>query len=60
MGIEHRFLRHILDEMKDSPGPLSGRIVPTSRNVPVRNIYRDNGFVEADPGFWRLATAEAS
>ena len=60
MGIEHRFLRHILDEMKDSAGSLSGRIVPTSRNVPVRNIYRDNGFVEADPGFWRLAMAEAS
>jgi FkbH-like protein len=60
MGIEHRFLRHILDAMKDSPVPLSARIIPTSRNIPARNIYRDNGFVEAEPGLWRLALAKAS
>jgi FkbH-like protein len=60
MGVEHRFLRHILDEMRDCPGSLSGRIIPTSRNIPVRNIYRDNGFSEAEPGFWRFAMAEAS
>src|SRR5579871_1354781 len=44
MGVEHRFLRHILDEM--NPQGLWGRIVPTSRNAPARNIYRDNGFTE--------------
>src|SRR5579863_2652425 len=60
VGIEHRFLRHILDAMKDSAAPLSARIIPTSRNIPARNIYRDNGFVEAEPGLWRLAMAEAS
>ncbi|MGA7481539.1 MAG: HAD-IIIC family phosphatase [Bradyrhizobium sp.] len=56
MGVEHRFLRHILDEMKEGSGPLSARIIPTSRNIPARNIYRDNGFTEGEPGLWLTAT----
>ena len=52
MGIEHRFLRHILDEMQGSS--LSARIVSTPRNMPARNIYRDNGFAEIEPGLWRF------
>jgi hypothetical protein len=41
------------------------RIVATSRNIPVRNIYRDNGFVLDDDGVWRWnvpvgASAEAA
>jgi FkbH-like protein len=59
MGIEHRFLRHVLDEMKDAPRPLGGRIIPTSRNTAVRNVYRDNGFTEAEPGFWLFAKPAA-
>jgi FkbH-like protein len=59
MGIEHRFLRHVLDEMKDAPRPLYGRIIPTSRNIAVRNVYRDNGFTEAEPGLWLFAKAAA-
>jgi FkbH-like protein len=56
MGVEHRFLRHILDEMKEGSGTLSARIIPTSRNIPARNIYRDNGFTEGEPGLWLTAT----
>ncbi|HSZ98566.1 MAG TPA: HAD-IIIC family phosphatase [Bradyrhizobium sp.] len=54
MGIEHRFLRHILDEMAGGVRFLSARIIPTPRNIPVRNIYRDNGFVEVESGLWRF------
>jgi FkbH-like protein len=54
IGIEHRFLRHILDEVRDGPQSLSARIIPTPRNIPVRNIYRDNGFVEIESGLWRF------
>ena len=50
MGVEHRFVQHVLAAL---PGPVTGRIVETPRNVPVRNIYRDNGFVEVEPGVWR-------
>jgi FkbH-like protein len=59
MGVEHRFLRHIVDEMKDGSESLCGRIIPTSRNIPARNIYRDNGFTEAEPGLWLIAMARA-
>ena len=60
MGVEHRFLSRILDEMKESSMPLSGRIIPTSRNIPARNIYGDNGFTEAEPGLWRFAKPPAN
>jgi FkbH-like protein len=59
MGVEHRFLRHIQDDMKAGSVPLSGRIIPTSRNVPARNIYRDTGFTETEPGLWRMTTVQA-
>jgi FkbH-like protein len=54
MGVEHRFLRHILDEMQGSSRLLSARIIATPRNIPARNIYRDNGFTEVEPGLWRF------
>jgi hypothetical protein len=33
---------------------LTGRIIETPRNIPVRNIYRDHGFAEVEPGLWQL------
>ena len=52
---KHRFLRHILS---DRPGlPLHGRIIPTPRNIPARNIYRDHGFAESKSGVWHWTPA---
>jgi FkbH-like protein len=53
MGVEQKFMRHILDTLKNSASLLTARIVPTQRNIPVRNIYRDNGFTESEPGVWQ-------
>ncbi len=50
MGIEHRFLRHIMDEVQET---LTARMIETPRNIPVRNIYKDNGFIQVAPGLWR-------
>lgn len=56
MGVEHRFLGHVIAE---TGGTLTGRIIETPRNLPVRNIYRDNGFTEIEPGLWsRKGTSE--
>jgi FkbH-like protein len=44
MGVEHKFLQHILQAMASDRARVSGRIIETSRNIPVRNLYRDNGF----------------
>jgi FkbH-like protein len=54
MGVEHTFLRHVLAEMQDAL-PLRGRIIPTPRNIPARNIYRDNGFAEREDGLWEFS-----
>jgi FkbH-like protein len=60
MGIEHRLLRHVLNDMMGSHASLRGRIIPTPRNIPARNIYRDNGFTETETGFWQFAKSAAS
>jgi FkbH-like protein len=54
MGVEHEFLRAIL--AATAPAQLSGRIVETARNIPARNLYRDNGFVRTGD-VWRHAAA---
>jgi FkbH-like protein len=57
LGVEHTFLEHIVDVFKENFDALAARIVATPRNIPVRNIYRDNGFVAGDDGLWRLKCA---
>ncbi|MGB9153700.1 MAG: HAD-IIIC family phosphatase, partial [Alphaproteobacteria bacterium] len=53
MGVEHEFMRRILSEIKKISGSISGRIVETSRNIPVRNLYRDHDFTEKEKGLWQ-------
>jgi len=57
LGVEHTFLEHIVDTVKEKFDALAGRIVATSRNIPVRKVYRDNGFVAEEEGLWRLKRA---
>jgi FkbH-like protein len=57
LGVEHRFLQHILDDMAAAHACLSGRIISTARNAPVRNLYADNGFACDGEGLWRIALA---
>jgi FkbH-like protein len=53
MGVEHAFIRRILETFRGARGGITARINPTARNIPVRNIYRDNGFRLRDDGTWR-------
>jgi FkbH-like protein len=54
LGVEHRFLKTIAETLAPQHDTLSGRIVETARNLPVRNLYRDNGFELGEDGVWRL------
>jgi len=54
LGVEHEFLKHIIKSLRANYSAISGCIVETSRNIPVRNIYRDLGFVHQGNGRWRL------
>lgn len=54
LGVEHEFLKYITDSLLAGSNTVTARIVETSRNIRVRNIYRDNGFRETAPGLWVL------
>ncbi|HVX77097.1 MAG TPA: HAD-IIIC family phosphatase [Bradyrhizobium sp.] len=51
MGIEHEFVRHIVNA--GAGHQVTAKVIPTLRNIPVRNIYRDNGFVLDADGVWQ-------
>ena len=55
LGVEHRFLQHIVADLRHDGGPITAQIIESPRNAPVRNIYRDNGFTRDAEGVWRLA-----
>jgi predicted enzyme involved in methoxymalonyl-ACP biosynthesis len=54
LGVEHRFLGTIAEALAAEHAELTARIVETPRNLPVRNLYRDNGFTLGEDGTWRL------
>jgi FkbH-like protein len=54
IGVEHAFMRHIIAALAADHAAVSGTIVETSRNIPVRHIFRDHGFVRDTAGMWRL------
>ena len=56
LGVEHQFVRNVLDQ--SGVAHIVAKIVPTSRNIPVRNIYRDNGFALEADGVWRWARGD--
>ena len=59
MGIEDTFLRHVIDTMRNTMNGISpslrGQIIPAARNIPVRNLYRDNGFTAGEGGVWEYS-----
>ena len=57
MGVEHSFLQAIVEAADQ---PLLGRITPTPRNTPVRNLYRDNGFIQRPDGAWVYEAARSA
>ncbi|HUO22774.1 MAG TPA: HAD-IIIC family phosphatase [Caulobacteraceae bacterium] len=57
LGVEQALLSFIVGDW-GGPG-LHGRITPTARNGPVRNLYRDGGFTLGPDGAWRRDVREA-
>jgi FkbH-like protein len=60
LGVEHMLMRHVIAELGAVGIHPAARIIETSRNAPVRNIYRDNGFVRDEAGVWRLPEMQSS
>ena len=59
LGVEHEFMRRIVDEVGRQHEHLTARIIPTARNTPVRNLYRDHGFAQTGEGLWQRVGAPA-
>ena len=55
MGVEARFLGDLLAHFA---GHLAGRIIETARNIPVRRLYQDHGFLLGEDGVWRHAPVD--
>ncbi|HEX4179265.1 MAG TPA: hypothetical protein VHY32_00590, partial [Caulobacteraceae bacterium] len=53
LGVEYAFLAFVMDALQADYPTLSARIVETSRNGPVRHLYRDNGFTLGEDQVWR-------
>jgi FkbH-like protein len=60
IGVEHTFMRHIIAAVAGDCVALSGAIVETARNIPVRHIFSDHGFARDAAGIWRLRLTDAS
>ncbi len=55
LGGEHALLSAVIDAARGRHQQLSGRIVPTDRNSPVRNLFADHGFTAQRDGVWTLS-----
>ena len=49
--------RTLLAEIMRAMPVLTGTIVETDRNLPVRHVYRDNGFSHCGQGTWTWSRA---
>jgi len=52
LGVDQRFIAHLLGALEGEVAAVRGRIIETDRNGPVRHLYRDAGF-SFDGVFWR-------
>ncbi len=51
--------RVLLARMAEAVPGLTGRIADTERNIPVRHLYRDNGFTPRNDGCWTMPRTES-
>jgi FkbH-like protein len=54
LGVEDVFLRSVLRDLQSVHAAVEGRIAPSDRNLPCRNLFRNNGFTEVGEHGWRL------
>lgn len=54
LGVERALLSLMMEDKRTCVRALTGRIIETPRNLPVRNLYRNAGFSEVSDGIWRI------
>lgn len=56
LGVENVFLRTVMKDQRGEHPELRGTFIPSDKNMPARNLFRDNGFSEGADGSWRAST----
>jgi len=54
LGGEHVLLARVVADAADRQQRLTGRIIPTDRNIPVRHIFAENGFINLGQDLWTM------
>ena len=52
LGVEHRFMKSVLDSVSARFDTLTAPLIQTPRNLPARHIYKDHGFIDSGDGRW--------
>ena len=58
LSVEPLFLDAVVRELEVRFAEVHGRFAATDRNQPARNLFRDQGFHEREPGLWTLRLAD--
>ncbi|HEX3575190.1 MAG TPA: HAD-IIIC family phosphatase [Rhodopila sp.] len=57
---ERALLDAVIADASTHARALSGRIIPTDRNLPVRHLYAAHGFTDSGNGVWTMMLANAT
>ena len=58
LGGERYLLAAVVEDARGTIPVLTGRIVATDRNIPVRHLYDENGFIHDGSGAWHMSLTE--
>lgn len=57
LGVENVLLRAAMSDQAARHASVRGRFIPTEKNMPARNLFRDNGFIEIAENLWEGSTS---
>jgi len=60
LGGERALLARVIADAATDRRKLTGRIIATDRNIPVRHLYAETGFADQGHGQWAMTPAPAS
>jgi FkbH-like protein len=53
LGLEHALLKEVLSDLFANYPEVTGHLRVTEKNLPARNLFKVNGFIEISSGSWR-------
>ena len=60
LKVEPTLMDQIAEDFREKVSELRAQIIPTDRNAPARNLYRDTGFEALEDGWWSRSLSFAA